>query len=389
MRITDLVLMSIKQVSRLRRRYRSAVIGTALGTAGLITVMTVGDSVEENLGRNLGILGSATTVKATIDYSQFRYEDIEDVRKLPGVLEAAPAVFHDIQMVSHGKKLKIGVRLAGVEASMFRAVYLPIAEGRALSNEDVENKRAVCVIGETVRKTLFEDSESPLGKTVDILGFSFQVVGVLAQAEDPLFGETILLPINLGRSRIPDMFPIRKLYIVPKNWYLVEDVHKRVSALLTGKQPRYGHTITFEEDRIDVMKRTVDTFKFFLYTAISVTLILGGLGVTNVMLALVKERTTEIGLRKAVGATDNAIASQFLCESLLVSFMSSIIGIIVGSFAVEIITMSMIRSSFAYGVFLESVGAAVVIGIVVGAVSGVVPAKAAGRLDPVVAMRFE
>lgn len=389
MRITDLVLMSIRQVSRLRRRYRSAVIGTALGTAGLITVMTVGDSVEENLGRNLGILGSATTVKATIDYSQFRYEDIEDVRKLPGVLEAAPAVFHDIQFVSHSKKTKIGARLAGVEASMFRAVYLPIAEGRALVNEDADNRRAVCVIGETVRKTLFDDSESPLDKTIDILGFSFQVVGVLGQAEDPLFGETILLPITLGRARIPDMFPIRKLYIVPRNWYLVEDVYKRVSALLTGKQPSYGHTITYEEDRINVMKRTVDTFKFFLYTAIAVTLILGGLGVTNVMLALVKERTTEIGLRKAVGATDNAIASQFLCESLLVSLMSSIVGIIVGSFAVEIITMSMIRSSFAYGVFLQSVGAAVLIGIVVGAVSGVVPAKAAGRLDPVVAMRFE
>jgi putative ABC transport system permease protein len=389
MRIADLILMSIKQVSRLRRRYRSAVIGTALGTAGLITVMTVGDSVEENLGRNLGILGSATTVKATIDYSQFRYADIEDVRKLPGVLDAAPAVFHDVQIVSHGRKLKYGARLAGVEPSMFRVVYLPIAEGRALAEEDAENNRAACVIGEAVRKALFDENESPLGKSVDFMGFSFEVVGVLAQAEDPLFGETIMLPITLGRARIPDMVPIRKLYILPRNWYLVDDVHKRVSALLTGRQPRYGHTITFEEDRIEVMKRTVDTFKFFLYTAIAVTLILGGLGVTNVMLALVKERTTEIGLRKAVGATDGAITSQFLCESLLVSLISSIIGIILGSFAVEIITMSMIKAAFAYGVFLQSVVAAVAIGIIVGAVSGVVPAKVAGRLDPVVAMRFE
>ena len=389
MTLTDLVLMSIKQVSRLRRRYRSAVIGTALGTAGLITVMTVGDSVEENLGRNLGILGSATTVKATIDYSQFRYEDIEDVRKLPGVLEAAPAVFYDVPIVSHGRKLKYGARLAGVEASMFRAVYLPIAEGRVLTDEDVENRKAVCVIGETVRKTLFDVDESPLGKPIDVLGIPLDVVGVLGQAEDPLFGETIMLPIALGRARIPDMFPIRKLYIVPRNWYLVSDVHKRVAALLTGKQPRYGHTITFDEDRIDLMKRTVDAFKFFLYTAIMVTLILGGLGVTNVMLALVKERTTEIGLRKAVGATDGAIVYQFLCESLLVSLISSMIGIFFGSMAVQMITMSMIKSTVTYGVFVQSILASVVIGIFVGVVSGVIPARTAGRLDPVVAMRFE
>lgn len=389
MTLTDLVLMSIRQVSRLRRRYRSALIGTALGTAGLITVMTVGDSVEENLGRNLGILGSATTVKATIDYSQFRYEDIQDLRKLPGVLEAAPAVFHDVQAVWHRQRLKIGARLAGVEASMFRAVYLPIAEGRALLEQDADERRPVCVIGESVRKALFDETESPLGQNIDILGIPFEVVGVLGQAEDPLFGETILLPITVGRAKITDMFPIRKLYVVPKNWYLVQDVHKRVSALLAGSQPRYGHSVTFDEDRIEVMRRTVDTFKFFLYTAIAVTLILGGLGVTNVMLALVKERTTEIGLRKAVGATDWAIVYQFICESLMVSLMSCVIGIVFGALTVQIIMMSMIKATFIYAVFLQSVLLAVGIGVFVGVVSGVIPARAAGRLDPVVAMRFE
>ena len=389
MGIVDLIVMSIRQVSRLRRRYRSALIGTALGTAGLITVMTVGDSVEESLGRNLGILGSATTVKANIDYSQFRLGDIEDVRRLPGVLDAAPVVYHDIRMVSHGRNVKYGVRLAGVEANVFRVVYLPLAEGRALSDDDEENRRSVCVIGEAVKKALFESGESAIGQSINIYGISFEVVGVLAQAEDPLFAETILLPLTLGRSQIPDMFPIRKLYIVPKNWYLVSDVHQRVASLLTGRQPRYGHTVTYDEERIEVMKKTVDTFKFFLYTAIAVTLILGGLGVTNVMLALVKERTTEIGLRKAVGATDGAIVSQFLCESLMVCLISCVVGIMTGAFFVQVITMSMIKGAFVYGVFFQSVLISVIIGIVVGVVSGVLPARTAGRLDPVVAMRFE
>jgi len=389
MKISDVVVMSIRQVMRLRRRYRGALIGTAIGTAGLITLMTVGDSVEDNLARNLEILGSATTVKATIGYAQYEDRDVEDVRRLPGVMEVAPAVFSFVDKISYLNKEKIGVRLAGVEPSMFRAVYLPVGEGRPISVEDVKHARNVCVIGEDIRRTLFPDREPAVGKVVVFSGMAFEVVGVLRQAEDPAFQETVLLPISVARAKIPGMFDIRKMYILPRNWYAVADVHKRVSALLRGNEPRYGHEVTFEEERVSIMKNIAVTFKFFLYLAIIVTLVLGAVGVTNVMLALVKERTTEIGLRKAVGATDGAIMLQFMCEALAVSLISVTIGIMTGATLSHVITGRILHTAFAQNAFSLSVLASIIIGIVLGVISGVIPARAAGKLDPVDAMRFE
>jgi len=389
MKISDVIVMSIRQVVRLRRRYRSALIGTAIGTAGLVTLMTIGDSVEDNLGRNLEILGSATTVKATIDYAQYRPQDVEDVKKLPGVMEVAPAVFSVAEKVSCFDKEKVGVRLAGVEPGMFRAVYLPLEEGRALIAEDVDQARNVCVIGREVRKALFGLRDPALGNVVVLASMGFEVVGVLGQADDTEFQETILLPISVARAKIPGMFDVRKMYILPKNWYTVADVHKRVAALLRGNEPRYAHEVTFERERVTIMKNISFTFKMFLYVAIGVTLILGGVGVTNVMLALVKERTTEIGLRKAVGATDGAVILQFLCESLAVSLISVALGIVSGATLSHIITGKILHTVFAHNAFWLSVIGSILIGLVLGVLSGVIPARAAGRLDPVEAMRFE
>lgn len=389
MKISDVIVMSIRQVMRLRRRYRGALIGTAIGTAGLITLMTVGDSVEDNLARNLEILGSATTIKATIDYAQYEDRDVQDVKRLTGVMEVAPAVFSFVDKISYLNKEKMGVRLAGVEPSMFKAVYLPLAEGRPISAEDVKQARSVCVIGEDIRKALFRDRESAVGKVVVFSGMPFEVVGVLRQAEDLAFLETVILPISVARAKIPGMFHVRKMYILPRNWYAVAELHKRVGALLRGNEPRYGHTVTFDEERVSIMKNIAVTFKFFLYLAIIVTLVLGAVGVTNVMLALVKERTTEIGLRKAVGATDGAIMVQFMCEALAVSLISVIIGIMAGATMSHVITGRILHTVFAQNAFTISVLASIVIGTFLGVISGVVPARAAGKLDPVDAMRFE
>jgi putative ABC transport system permease protein len=397
MLITDLVRISLRQILRNKRRYKSAIIGTTLGIAGLIAVMTTGDSVESVLGRNLEILGAATIIKAQWQsrkavrwhYGQYYPEDVKALRKLKGAMVVAPAAWRWIREAGYQKK-KTVARLGGVGPLFFKAIYLPVTEGRRITEKDVQQRRDVCLIGEHVQKALFGREESPLGRSIIIQGIAFKVVGLLGNAEDPDFLRTILIPLSVAQSKIAGLNRIRDIYIRAKNWDVVPDLHARVAAVLKKNQPGYADfmLIMYYKDRIKTIKTIAFIFKFFLYASIVVTLILGGLGITNVMLAVVKERTTEIGLRKAVGATERMIMYQFLCESLAVSLIGAVLGIAIGSLAVEVLNR-MLNLLASYHVFMFSVLASVVIGVFLGVLSGVIPARAAGRLDAVEAMRFE
>ncbi len=156
MLLVDLLETSLRQIYRNRRRYKGAVLGTALGIAGLITVMTVGDSVEGSLGKNLEILGSATIIKAQWDHrsqmwhvGHYYPKDIQDLKRLPGVLQVAPTTWRT--MTIDFQKLSFRARVGAVEASFFDTIYLPVSQGRKISVKDVEDRLSVCLIGENVR----------------------------------------------------------------------------------------------------------------------------------------------------------------------------------------------------------------------------------------------
>ncbi|MBI5249117.1 MAG: ABC transporter permease, partial [Desulfomonile tiedjei] len=342
MLLVDLLETSFRQVYRNRRRYKGAVLGTALGIAGLITVMAVGDSVEGSIGKNLEVLGSATIIKAQWDYrsqmwhvGQYYPRDINDLRRLPGVLQVAPTTWKMGQEIAY-QKTTFKVRVGAVEANFFDTIYLPVARGRKMSIKDVQDRRSVCIIGDHVKKELFGD-EDPLGKAVTLHGLSLEVIGILGGAEDPDYVETVLLPLSTAGSRLKGMKEITDIYIRAVDWDTAPVLHNMVSDLLKANQPGYAENmqVTYYADRIAAIKTVVLIFKLFLYGAILVTLILGGLGITNVMLAIVHERTREIGLREALGATERMIMSQFLAESLSVSLIGAIIGILVGFLVVQ------------------------------------------------------
>ena len=328
MLVSDILRISLRQIYRNKRRYRGAILGTALGIAGLITVVSMGDSVEAMLGQNLEILGSATIVKCQWDFTntprwhhgEYSMEDVEAIRHLPGVLEASPALWKRRVKITYRKKNFIAT-ISGVEANFFTTLHLPISRGRQILDSDNNEFKHVCVIGQTVEKELFGTAGASLGKRIVISGRSFEVVGVLGGAEDLSYMESAFLPFHVVRAQIPDMGKIRDVYVRSQDWDTVPALHAKVKALLTARQPGYADamSVTYYSERIGAIKTVVFVFKFFLYASIAVTLILGGLGITNVMLAVVNERTTEIGLRKAVGATEYMIMAQFLCESLAVS----------------------------------------------------------------------
>jgi putative ABC transport system permease protein len=394
---SDILRVSWLQIFRNKRRYRAAIIGISLGIAGLIAVVTIGDSVEATMGQDLEILGSATIVKADWDsrkaaqYHQGQYfeKDLARLEKLPGALAVAPAVWA-MEGAIRFEKRKFRGRLYGVGPLFFKAVHLPVSSGRVLTDPDIIQRKHVCIIGEKLQEKFVGKNASAVGKLLEIRGLSFEVVGVLGSASDPQYLESVLIPFNIAREQIPGMYEIRAVYLRAVNWDAVPKLHAMTEKILKEAQPGYAEymNVTYEQERIKAIVRIVSIFKYFLWTAIVVTLLLGGLGITMIMLAVVVERTKEIGLRKAVGAGDWMIMAQFLCEALTVSLVGAITGIVAGAITVQALQF-LLNVKGDFDVFIMSIFAAVIIGCLLGILSGVLPAGKAMRQDPVEAMRFE
>lgn len=395
--VYDLARISLRQIYRNKRRYKSVLIGISLGIAGLVTVITMGDSVESDLGRNLELLGTTTIIKATWDTEritqwhkgQYHQKDVNELRRLPGARFVSPVVWSWAYGFARDK-LRSSGRIMGIESNFFDTVHLPVPTGRKITDEEVRTMASVCVLGRHIRHDLFKDDPNPIGKQIFIAGNMFTVVGLLGGIEDPMFDETVLIPISVARSRFAQMYEIRDVYVRAINWDIVSNLQQEVLDVVTTNQPGFTDTmeVRFFPERIRTVQNAILLVKLFLYASLCVTLLLGGLGITNVMLAAVRERTTEIGLRKAVGATDGMIMSQFLMESVCISLGGAMIGMLAGFIAVESLE-KVFETVPNTQIFHASLIGGVIFGVVLGIVSGMMPAKRASKLDAAAAMTFE
>jgi putative ABC transport system permease protein len=397
MLVSDLVILSLRQIYRNRRRYKGVVIGIALGLAGLVTVLTMGNSVESDLGKNLELLGTATVMRASWDFDRserwhhgaYSQKDVDDIMGVPGVAGATPMVWSPAEASYETNKAE-GVRLVGVEPAFHWICNVPVSVGRPVSLDDIRSRKSVCVIGQSVLRKLFHGKIDPLGKRIAVSGHQFHVVGVIGGVEDVSNPDTIIVPISVARSRYANMYHIRDIYVRAENWDVVGDVQLNVLKVLNRNQPAYAEamTVIYWPEALKTIQRTVLVVKMFLYASLGVTLLLGGLGITSVMLAAVRERTTEIGLRKAVGATDSMIMSQFLMEAVGISLLGAGIGIVLGVVSVEILE-KLFNTAPSYRVLVASLFGGIMLGVVLGMISGLIPAKRASSLDAADAMRFE
>ncbi|MCL5125080.1 MAG: ABC transporter permease [Deltaproteobacteria bacterium] len=388
----------------MKRRYRGPLIGATLGVAALIAVVTLGDLIQKAIGSNLSVLGGATIIKATIllekgDYNEdprdFNDQDMEMLRKIPGVETVAASVYSwwpkrlDFTASYLGNEYE-HVRIMGIDPAFFNiTAFLPMAQGREFTADDVKNVRNVCIIGNDIKKWFFKKDEAPLGRMILVGEIYCEIVGVLGRPDNYLLDETVLLPISTARTKIMGMGAVRRLSILPADIYTVGDVADRVMKALKAKRPTYPYQVTYDKERVAIIMTILHVFKLFVYTAVAATLILSGVGVANVMLATVRERTPEIGLRKAVGATNYEIAAQFLSESIIVSIISSVLGIVIGTTISLIVSLLVLHG----GLELRMYGLVVLLAVstcaVSGLLAGLAPARRAAALDPIVALRSE
>lgn len=395
--------MSFRQVYRMRRRYRGPLTGLVLGMASLIVVITLGDTIQRSIGSNLAVIGSAIFVKVNHnlecrDYPEdtrhFTLRDLDELRRLPAVASAAASVYSWWPVplafkAYYGRTEYENVNVIGIDAEFFQmSQQMPIVHGRAFTAHEVRQVRHVCVIGKEIRDFLFGEEEVPLGKSVIINGLSLQVVGILGDVDDPNMDAVVLLPITVATKKLPGMQAIRRLTVLPVDVYHVEQVYSRVNTFFAHRTSRRPDVV-FDEARVEAIRSILKLFSLFLKIGIVAVLCLSVVGIAIVMLAMVRERTAEIGLRKALGASDYEITLQFGCEAILVTMVGAVVGIAVGTATAVAVQELALENSVEYRIFVLGILIALLAGVISGIVAGILPAKVAARLEPIEALRFE
>jgi putative ABC transport system permease protein len=313
-------------------------------------------------------------------------------REAPSVAMAAPGASTHAQVVFQNENWNTSVN--GTEPQYFDIRDWSIAQGSAFTQDDVRRAADVVVIGETVRQNLFGATD-PVGQTVRIGTLPFEVVGVLAPKGSSGMGpdqdDAVFVPITTLQKKITGQDWLQYIMVSAKSQQDSYAAQGQITSLLRDRHKiRPGMEDDFSvrnlADIAQLADQSSQIMTMLLASIAGVSLIVGGIGIMNIMLVSVTERTREIGIRIAIGATDGDVQRQFLLESIVLSLFGGVIGIIFGVGSSFVITNVL---HWAVSISPTAIVAAVVFSTAVGIFFGFYPARKAARLDPIEALRFE
>ena len=396
---------SVRTISRNKMRSVLTVLGISIGIAAVICVVAIGSSATKqyeqqlsNLGDNLiWIENGGRTVNGvrtgTGGGKSLTPGDAEAILKqVPMIKKVSPQVDGRTQAVFENKNWSTVYR--GESPDYLEICKWDIAAGTNITQVDVIQAAEVCVFGNTLKEQLFPDQD-PIGKYIRVGNFPCKVVGVLAPKGASGFGQDqddfILLPYTTAQKRIAGITWLKDIMcsatsddVIPFATQQIVTILRERHRIAPGMPDDFN--IRTPQEMIQARIDGAKTFSMLLISIASVALLVGGIGVMNVMLVSVTERTREIGIRMAIGATEHEVRSQFLAEAVALSLLGGLFGIAIG-----------ISGSYALGSLMQwdmsvptySIGIAFAFASVVGIFFGMYPAVKASQLDPIEALRFE
>lgn len=406
MRLWDILLEALQSLTANKVRSGLTILGIVIGVAAVIAMLGIGNGTKqgiteqiESLGTNLLFVNSGGDAENPEPLTLRDAEAIQDRSKAPSVSNVAPILQSQVTASVAGESTYTS--LIGVTPTYFEVQSVKIAEGSAILERHVTNYETVVILGSEVAEDLFNRTSDLVGEKVRLNGQVFTVIGVLESAGGTSFGSQdnrVLVPLSSAQVRlasrsVPD--EVSMIYVQAKDSESVETAMEEVARILRARHRRNLGTDDFEIRSTQSFLETASTITSimtaFLGGIAGVSLLVGGIGIMNIMLVTVVERTREIGLRKAVGARRMDILIQFLLESLLLSLSGGVIGILFGyaiCFLIDrLATMS--GTSINPVITLDSILMATLFSLAVGIFFGLYPANRAAGLEPVEALRSE
>ncbi|MEI8131666.1 MAG: ABC transporter permease [Leptolinea sp.] len=400
--------------SLLSNKLRSALtmLGVIIGVAAVIVMIAIGAGTEATIAESINGLGSNLIfISASFNRGGPRegptnqsgglvYSDVAAISdQIKGVAGVSVEQEAEGMTVKYNDVILENLNLIGTTPDFATVRDVPVGSGRFFTEEERSKTAKVVILGKTVAEKLFPDSD-PLGQVISVNNVNLTVIGVLAPkglVSGTDFDSQMYSPITLvfkkfTDSRFARMFGdrVRTIFVSVEKGAVMQTVVDQVTILLANRHKVSTDALDFnvrtQEDIIKTQESTGESFRTLLAGVAGVSLIVGGIGIMNIMLVSVTERTREIGLRQAVGATPFDIQTQFLSEALMLSLLGGIIGILVGvggAFLFGIFS-GMRTVVLPYSVFLSFLSAAFI-----GIFFGYVPAQKAAELDPIVALRHE
>lgn len=392
-------------LSRNRLRSFLTMLGIIMGVAAFICVVAVGDAgssrVEDqlnNVGDNLIWVeaGSRARSGVRIGSRGIKTLMVGDARavleQIPGVKSAAPNVDGRIQVVYGNQNW--GTQYRGVSPEFFEIRKWEPRRGSAFTQDDMERNAAVCVLGQTPATNLFGD-EDPIGATINVNAVPFKVIGVLQAKGFSSTGwdqdDFVVMPLTTVQKRITGVEWLDDIFFSAHSRLEMPETTKQISALLRERHHLHAgddddFNIRTPEELIRTQLAAARIFTLLLGSAASLSLLVGGIGIMNIMLISVTERTREIGLRLAVGATEQQIQAQFLTEAVLISLIGGAMGVLAGVFG-----SFLLHNTLHWEMALSStvMVTAALFACVVGIFFGLYPARKASQLNPIEALRYE
>ncbi|EDN2222150.1 ABC transporter permease [Listeria monocytogenes] len=402
MNVLQSMKMAWKQLKASKLRSFLTMLGIIIGVASVILLVSLGNGVTQEVDDQMGDLGSnlITVVNSSVNPNdKYTYDEVMKYQNIDGVKSVSPELSGQVNAAFDYKNSSN--KVIGTNDQYKAARSLEMKEGRFLLPIDTEYGQKVAVIGSTVASDLFGFGD-PIGETIRLNGMPYKVVGVLKEKGASMMGSSddqIFIPISSAQRLLKDT-NVRTIYVETKS---AEDVDFVVNTLESRLAIKFGdekeqeknassaqmgpsYQVINQQEILNAFNTISTTLTTALGAIAAISLVVGGIGIMNIMLVSVSERTREIGIRKALGAKKRAILLQFLIESIVISVCGGVIGIIIGvSGALIFGSVAGISSGITAGTIIFSF----VFSLCIGVIFGIAPANKASKLRPIDALRSE